>query len=79
MQGYHAVRGENVSKNEILPHRLLFPPNIVIIYIAMEFTPEKFNEIKNEAESFYNKIGFVYCPYFSHKIHFNTSGDPEQD
>ncbi len=40
----------------------------------MEFTPEKFNEIKHTAEDFYGKIGFIYCPYFSEKINFNTKG-----
>jgi len=40
----------------------------------MEFTLEKFNQIKRDAEDFYNKIGFIYCPYFSSKINFNTKG-----
>ncbi len=41
----------------------------------MEFTPEKFNEIKHQAEDFYNKIETVCCPYFNNeKIHFNTKG-----
>lgn len=40
----------------------------------MEFTPEKFNQIKNTAEDDYKKIGFVYCPYFSDKISFNNKG-----
>ncbi|HBA45516.1 hypothetical protein A2W67_01900 [Candidatus Nomurabacteria bacterium RIFCSPLOWO2_02_40_28] len=40
----------------------------------MEFTPEKFNELKNDAEEFYNKIGSVYCPYFKEKINFNVKG-----
>ncbi len=40
----------------------------------MEFTPEKFNQIKRDAENFYGKIGSVYCPYFSSKINFNTKG-----
>lgn len=40
----------------------------------MEFTPEKFNQIKYDAENFYNKIGTVYCPYFSSQINFNTKG-----
>ncbi len=40
----------------------------------MEFTPEKFNQIKHDAEAFYSKIGAVYCPYFSSKINFNAKG-----
>ena len=40
----------------------------------MEFTPEKFNQIKNDAEDFYSRVGDVYCPYFSSKINFNTKG-----
>lgn len=40
----------------------------------MEFTFEKFNELKHEAEEFYNKIGQVYCPYFKEKISFNSKG-----
>ena len=40
----------------------------------MNFTPEKFNQIKHDAEYSYSKIGSVYCPYFSSKIHFNSKG-----
>lgn len=40
----------------------------------MEFTFEKFNQIKNDAEEFYRKIGFIYCPYFAEKINFNSKG-----
>ena len=40
----------------------------------MEFTSEQFNNIKNEAEDFYNKIGFAYCPYFAEKVNFNAKG-----
>ena len=40
----------------------------------MEFTPEKFNQIKHDAVGFYSKIGSVYCPYFSSKINFNAKG-----
>ena len=40
----------------------------------MEFTPEKFNKIKHEAEDFYNKIGVLHCPYFNEKVHFNAKG-----
>lgn len=40
----------------------------------MQFTPDKFNKIKQGAEDFYGKIGAVYCPYFSEKINFNTKG-----
>jgi len=40
----------------------------------MEFTPEKFNEIKTEAESFYKTIGKVRCPYFGDNVYFNIKG-----
>ena len=40
----------------------------------MEFSPDKFNEIKHQAEDIYNKIGKVYCPYFKEDVHFNTKG-----
>lgn len=40
----------------------------------MEFTAEKFNQIKHNAEDFYSKVGFVYCPYFASKINFNAKG-----
>ena len=40
----------------------------------MEFTSDQFNNIKNEAEDFYNKIGFAYCPYFAEKVNFNAKG-----
>ncbi len=40
----------------------------------MEFTPEKFNKIKKDAEEFYASIRLVYCPYFSEKINFNAKG-----
>jgi hypothetical protein len=40
----------------------------------MDFTFDKFNEVKHEAEDSYNKIGVVYCPYFKENIHFNAKG-----
>ena len=40
----------------------------------MEFTFNKFNEVKHEAEDFYNKIECVYSPYFKENIHFNSKG-----
>jgi len=40
----------------------------------MEFTPEKFNQIKNDAEVFYYGIKAVRCPYFQSDIHFNVKG-----
>ena len=40
----------------------------------MEFTIEKFNEVKNLAEDFYKKIGKVRCPYFAGDVHFNVKG-----
>ncbi len=40
----------------------------------MEFTPDKFNQVKHDAEEFYHKLGAVYCPYFSSNINFNTKG-----
>jgi len=45
-----------------------------IYTLEMEFSIEKFNEIKHEAEDFYNAIGSVRCPYFNEDIHFNTKG-----
>ncbi len=41
---------------------------------SMEFTPEKFNQVKHDAEAFYESIGYVYCPYFSSQVHFNAKG-----
>jgi hypothetical protein len=40
----------------------------------MEFTVEKFNKVKKEAEKFYNKLDKVKCPYFGDYIYFNTKG-----
>jgi conjugative element/phage-associated large polyvalent protein len=40
----------------------------------MEFTPKEFNQIKGEAENFYNGIQKVRCPYFQSDIHFNSKG-----
>ncbi len=40
----------------------------------MEFTEEKFNEIKHDAEDFYNEIGKVHCPYLGEEVHFNAKG-----
>src|SRR3989344_1599576 len=40
----------------------------------MEFTIEKFNEVKSLAEDFYKKIGKVCCPYFVSDVHFNIKG-----
>ncbi len=40
----------------------------------LEFTFEKFNQVKKEAEDFYEKIGKVRCPYFGEDIHFNVKG-----
>ena len=40
----------------------------------MEFTFEKFNKVKQDAENSYNKIGSVYSSYFKENIHFNTKG-----
>ncbi len=40
----------------------------------MEFSVEKFNQVKCDAEEFYSKIGKVWCPYFGGDIHFNTKG-----
>ncbi len=40
----------------------------------MNFTIEQFNQVKREAEDFYQKIGKVKCPYFSDFIHFNFKG-----
>jgi hypothetical protein len=40
----------------------------------MNFTVDKFNEIKKEAEEFYNVLDSVYSPYFKENIHFNSKG-----
>lgn len=40
----------------------------------MEFSIEKFNDIKQEAENFYSKIGKIKCPYFEEYVYFNTKG-----
>jgi hypothetical protein len=40
----------------------------------MEFTPEKFNQSKSDAEAFYNGIKTIRCPYFQSDIHFNSKG-----
>jgi hypothetical protein len=40
----------------------------------MEFSIDKFNEVKHNAEDFYNNIGSVHCPYFGEEVYFNTKG-----
>lgn len=40
----------------------------------MEFTIEKFNFIKRDAENFYSKIDHIYCPYFLEEVNFNIKG-----
>lgn len=40
----------------------------------MEFTPEQFNELKNDAENFYKEIKSAYCPYFKEKVNLNAKG-----
>jgi hypothetical protein len=40
----------------------------------MEFTFDKFNQIKRDAETFYEGIESVRCPYFQGDIHFNVKG-----
>ena len=35
---------------------------------------QDFQNVKNEADSFYQTIGEVYCPYFKEKIAFNAKG-----
>jgi len=40
----------------------------------MEFSIDKFNEVKNGAEDFYNKIKSVRNPYFGEEVHFNVKG-----
>ena len=40
----------------------------------MEFTVEKFNNAKHDAEEFYAGIMHVYCPYFGEKISFSIKG-----
>jgi hypothetical protein len=40
----------------------------------MEFTPEKFNQIKHDAELAYSKTAKIRCPYFNEDVHFNSKG-----
>ena len=40
----------------------------------MEFTVEKFNEVKSDAENFYKTIGKIRCPYFGDDVYFNVKG-----
>jgi hypothetical protein len=40
----------------------------------MEFSQEKFDRVKQDAETFYATIGQVHCPYFGEPIHFNAKG-----
>jgi hypothetical protein len=40
----------------------------------MEFSIQRFSEIKRSAQEFYSTIGSVYCPYFGEHVHFNTKG-----
>lgn len=40
----------------------------------MEFSIDKFNEVKRDAEKFYASIGKVRCPYFGEDVHFNAKG-----
>lgn len=35
---------------------------------------DNFEEVKKNAEIFYESIGEIYCPYFKEKIAFNTKG-----
>ncbi len=40
----------------------------------MEFSIEKFNRVKRDAEEFYNTVGSVHCPYFGEDVYFNAKG-----
>jgi hypothetical protein len=40
----------------------------------MEFSPDKFNQIKHSAEDVYNKVGKVRCPYLNEDVNFNAKG-----
>ena len=40
----------------------------------MEFSVEKFNVVKQEAEKFYKEISKVRCPYFGDDVYFNVRG-----
>lgn len=35
---------------------------------------EKFNKVKEVAESFYKNIGEIFCPYFKENVIFNAKG-----
>jgi hypothetical protein len=40
----------------------------------MDFSIEKFNTVKQEAELFYKTIHSIRCPYFQDTVYFNTKG-----
>lgn len=44
------------------------------ILLIVEFTVEKFNQVKRDAEERYIAIKSVRCPYFAEDIHFNSKG-----
>ncbi len=40
----------------------------------MEFSDDKFERIKKDAEDFYGAIIKIKCPYLKDEVHFNTEG-----
>lgn len=40
----------------------------------IEFTEEKFNKVKSEAESLYKGFDKIFCPYFKDKVSFTAQG-----
>ena len=40
----------------------------------MEISDIKFNQIKEEAEKYYDGIGKIKCPYLNDNVHFNSEG-----
>jgi len=40
----------------------------------MKFDEQKFEDTKQEAKDFYNKIDKVRCPYLGAEVHFNEEG-----
>ena len=40
----------------------------------IEFTEEKFNKVKSEAEELYKGFDKIFCPYFKDKVSFTAQG-----
>ena len=42
--------------------------------MVLEFTPEEFRRIRQQAQEQYPAYSQVHCPYFQGNVHFNTEG-----